>query len=122
MAKKIAMVFGVVFVLVGLLGFVANPIVGEMGIFETDLLHNLVHLAFGAILLAVAMKSPMQAPLWLLILGVVYLILALVGFFVAGEDEMLLGLVRANTADHWLHVVLGVVLVGAGLMGKKAMP
>ena len=110
MAKTLAMVFGVVFVLVGLLGFVPNPLVGVDGIFETDLLHNLVHLLFGVILVVVAMKSAAQSALWLTILGAVYLVLAALGFVMTGEDEMLLGLVHANVADHWLHVVLGVVL------------
>ena len=119
MAKTLAMVFGVVFVLVGLLGFVPNPLVGVDGIFETDLLHNLVHLLFGVILVVVAMKSAAQSALWLTILGAVYLVLAALGFVMTGEDEMLLGLVHANVADHWLHVVLGVVLVAAGVLGKK---
>jgi general stress protein CsbA len=121
MAKTLAYVFGVVFLLVGILGFVDNPLVGANGIFETDTLHNLVHLIFGIILLAIAMKAAAQSALWLKILGVVYLILAILGFVMGGDA--LLGLVHANTADHWLHLVLGIVLVGAGLSLKgKSMP
>ncbi|HEX5774515.1 MAG TPA: DUF4383 domain-containing protein [Candidatus Paceibacterota bacterium] len=125
MAKTLAMVFGAVFVLVGLLGFVSNPLVGAEGIFETDLLHNLVHVLFGGILLGVAMKSPASSSKWLLILGVVYLVLAALGFLTIGEGGQLLGLVAMNSADHWLHVVLGVVLVGAGVAtkgGGNSMP
>lgn len=118
MAKNLAMVFGIVFVLVGLLGFVPNPIVGMGAIFETDMLHNVVHLLFGAILIWVATKAPAKSAQWLTILGVVYLILAILGFLMVPEGGALLGLVHTNTADHWLHVVLGVVLVVVGLMGK----
>jgi hypothetical protein len=119
MAKTLATVFGIIFVLVGLLGFVPNPLVGMGGIFETDMLHNLVHLLFGIILLVVAMKAVDKATLWLKILGVIYLILAILGFLMVPDGGALLGLVHANGADHWLHIVLGVVLVLAGFMAKK---
>lgn len=115
MAKTLAVVFGVIFVLVGLLGFVPNPVVGMGALFETDMLHNLVHLIFGIILLVVAYQATAQAALWLKILGVVYLILALIGWFMGAP---LLGLVVANDADHWLHVVLGIVLIAAGFSAK----
>lgn len=118
MAKKIAVLFGVIFVLVGVLGFFPNPLVGMEGVFETDALHNIVHLLFGIILLVVAMKAPGKSALWLKILGAVYLLLALLGFFLISEGGKLLGLVQMNHADHWLHVVLGVVLLVAGFMGK----
>jgi hypothetical protein len=121
MAKKLAYVFGVIFVLVGLLGFVSNPLVGAGAMFETDLMHNLVHLLFGVILLVVAWKAAEKSALWLKILGVVYLVLAILGFLMVSEGGMLLGLVSTNAADHWLHIVLGIVLVGAGFYAKKGM-
>jgi hypothetical protein len=121
MAKTLAYVFGVVFVLVGLLGFIPNPLVGMGAMFETDMMHNLVHLLFGVILLVVAWKAAEKSALWLKILGVVYLVLAVLGFLMASEGGMLLGLVSTNAADHWLHIVLGIVLVGAGFYAKKGM-
>lgn len=125
MAKKLAIVFGVVFVLVGVLGFVSNPIVGATGIFVTDMLHNIVHLLVGVILLAVAFASAKSSGLWLKIFGVIYLLLAVLGFVMAPSGGMVLGMMT-NTADHWLHVVLGIVLLAAGFWGgkgsKMAMP
>ncbi|MEK7079688.1 MAG: DUF4383 domain-containing protein [Patescibacteria group bacterium] len=118
MAKKIALVFGVVFVLVGILGFVSNPLVGPAGLFETDMLHNIVHVLFGVVLLGAALRMPLQSALWLKIIGVVYLILAVLGFLTVPNGGPLLGLVMTNVADHWLHVVLGVVLVAAGFLAK----
>lgn len=119
MAKKLAILFGVVFVLVGILGFVSNPLVGPTGIFETDMMHNLVHILFGLILLVVAFAAAGKSALWLKILGVVYLVLAVLGFVTVSSGGELLGLVHTNGADHWLHVVLGVVLLVAGFAGKK---
>ncbi len=115
MAKKLAVVFGVVFVLVGALGFIPNPIVGAGGIFVTDTLHNLVHLLIGVVLLIVAVNAPSKSSLWMNIFGVVYLLLAVLGFLTIPAGGALLGLVTMNTADHFLHVFLGVVLLIAGI-------
>jgi hypothetical protein len=126
MAKTLAIVFGVVFVLVGILGFVPNPLVGAGAIFNTNHLHDLVHFVFGLILLAVAFMAPAMSGMWLKILGVVYLVLAVLGFVLVPNGGSLLGLVTMNMADHLLHVVLGIVLLVAGFVGAQktvaAMP
>ena len=119
MAKKLAIVFGVVFVLVALLGFMNSGIAGENGIFQTDTLHDLVHLLFGVILLVVAFTAPARSAAWLTILGIVYLVLAVLGLLLVGESGKLLGLVLMNDNDHWLHLVLGVVLILAGRAGNR---
>ena len=120
MAKKLAVLFGVVFVLVGVLGFIPNPLVGPAGLFETDGLHNIVHFIIGVVLLIVAVSAPMKSGLWLKIFGVIYLLLAILGFIMVPAGGALLGLVHANMADHWLHVILGVVLLLAGFAGGKS--
>lgn len=122
MAKKLALVFGVVFILIGLLGFVSNPLVGMGALFEADMMHNLAHIMLGLILLLVALKAAGKSALWLKIIGVVYLVLAILGFLMVPDGGTLLGLVETNTADHWLHLVLGVVLVGVGFLGKGGAP
>jgi len=120
MAKTLAIVFGAAFVLVGILGFIPNPLVGAEGaLFETDLMHNLVHLLFGVILLVVAFKNEAASALWLMILGIVYLILAVLGFLMIPEEGELLGLVHMNHADHWLHVGLAVLMIGGSFLAKK---
>ena len=60
-AKTLAVVFGIVFVIVGLLGFVGNPLVGSMGLFMTNHAHDLVHLLIGVILLIVAYTAPAKS-------------------------------------------------------------
>jgi hypothetical protein len=120
MAKKFAVIFGIVFVIVGILGFIPNPIVGAEGaIFRTDALHNIVHLLVGVVLL-IAAKSASASAMWLKIWGVVYLVLFVDGLIqVSADGDKLLGLVTANPADNWLHLVLGVVLLLVGFMGGK---
>lgn len=121
MAKKFAVIAGIIFVIVGILGFIPNPIVSsaENALFKTDVLHNIVHLLFGVILLA-ASRTWSSARKALIGSGVVYLLLAIVGFMQFGNSDegMLLGLVNANGADNWLHLVLGLGLLGAGVISK----
>ena len=122
MTKNITIVFGIVFILVGILGFIPNPIVGSTGIFETDLGHNLVHLAAGVILLFAGMQSEQLARLGLQVFGAVYLLVGLAGFAVVDSavgHGSLLNLVHLNSADNWLHIALGVVLIGIGFGVKK---
>jgi Domain of unknown function (DUF4383) len=48
------------------------------------------------------------------VFGVIYALVALIGLFTTGD--MLLGFIRVNHADDWLHVVLAVVILAAGFM------
>lgn len=126
MLKKVSMVFGVVFLLVGLLGFVPGVTTTSsdgmqllLGIFMVDALHNSVHIIFGLLGLWGAMNNK-YAKWYLVGSGVVYALLAVVGFF----DTSLFGIMKTNMADTWLHLVLAVALLGAGLglKGDEGMP
>jgi hypothetical protein len=112
-AKTAAIIIGAVFVLVGILGFIPNPIVSPTGLFAVNTAHNLIHLVSGAAILACA-YSTIGASIALKVFGVVYGLVALVGLFTSGD--MLLGFIRVNHADHWLHVVLAIVILAAGFM------
>lgn len=122
MTTTLAKVFGVVFVLVAILGFVQGDSI--LGIFDVNLAHNLVHLVIGLALLAVS-GTESGARAGLKVFGVIYLLVAVLGFYVgAGE---LLGVVLVNQADNWLHAVLGVILVvasmgGSGVASTPAQP
>jgi Domain of unknown function (DUF4383) len=70
-------------------------------------------LASGAVLLAGA-YSTLGASLALKVVGAVYALVAILGLIMGGP--MLLGLVAMNTADHWLHVILAVVILAAGFL------
>ena len=115
MAKTLAILFGVVFLLIGVLGFVPALAPNEMllGIFHVNAAHNVVHLLSGAVALWAGMTSIGAAKLYFKIFGVVYALVAVLGFMNPG-DTMLLGLISNNTADTWLHVGIAVVSLIVG--------
>ncbi|MDH3582374.1 MAG: DUF4383 domain-containing protein [Hyphomicrobiales bacterium] len=109
-AKLIATLFGVTFILVGLLGFVPNPIVAPDGLFAVNTMHNLVHILTGAGFLAGGHLG--YARQTIIGIGVAYVAVTIIGFLTTGN--MLLGLVHINEADRWLHAALAVAILAAG--------
>ena len=114
MVKTAAILFGVVFLLIGILGFVPSITKDEMllGIFHVNLLHNVVHLASGAIALLCGMASFGASRTYFRSFGIVYALVAVLGFYYG--DQPLLGLIANNSADTWLHVVIAVVSLYLG--------
>jgi len=128
-----AMVVGVVFLLVGIAGFIPGlttnydtlQFAGHhseallLGLFQVSILHNLVHLAFGVAGLALA-RTVRGAYLYLVVGGVVYLLLWLYGLLI-GHDSAA-NFVPLNNADNWLHLLLAVGMIGLGLaLGKRSL-
>jgi hypothetical protein len=109
MTKNIMYVLGAVLIIVGLLGFVNDPV---LGIFEVDVLHNLVHLASGILALVFAGMGESQAKTYAVVLGVVYALVTILGFL---SGTTVLGLMDVNGADNVLHLILAVVFLIIGL-------
>jgi hypothetical protein len=122
--RLVATIFGAVYLLVGALGFAATGgvdfIATEggllLGIFEVNPLHNIAHLLIGAALLVAGLSSVRAAKGVNTTIGAVYLLLGIVGFFLAGTAANILAL---NTADHFLHLASALVLLGVGLGAER---
>jgi hypothetical protein len=84
-----------------------------LGLFEVSVLHNLVHLAFGILGLAAA-RSLDWARNFLIWGGATYLGLAIYGMVIDRNSEA--NFVPLNLADNWLHLGLGLGMVGLGLL------
>ena len=126
-SQVVAGVVGAVFLAVGILGFVPGitsnfgdlTFAGHesdaklLGIFEVSVLHNVVHLLFGVLGLWAA-RSIATGRLFLLGGGAVYLVLTLYGTVIDQASDA--NFVPVNTADNWLHLVLGVGMVAAGIV------
>ncbi|MGH3711903.1 MAG: DUF4383 domain-containing protein [Micromonosporaceae bacterium] len=113
-------VLGAVFVLVGLLGFAVSgghPAAGQeggllLGIFEVNLLHNLVHLVVGAALIGGAIAGVRISRVVNAAVGAVYVVVGLVGLMIIGGA---MDLIALNGADNALHLVAGLALLAVGL-------
>ena len=119
-AQVYALVFGVVLVAAGILGFFyeASFATGDdtlrereavLGILDVNAWHNIVHIATGALgLAAVGYAARAYAGG----LGVVYLVVAIWGFII-GDGESILGFIPVNTEDNVLHALIGLAGLGA---------
>lgn len=106
--KNIYMVLGAVLVLVGILGFVMpSPL---LGIFEVNTLHNVIHLATGALTIFAAMQGIAAMRLWGRVFGLVYLLVGILGFVMPD----MFGLMHVNMADNVLHLGLAAVFLYFG--------
>lgn len=110
MIRTVTLAYGVVFLVVGVLGFVPGVTAGGeylLGIFGVNALHNAVHLLFGVLGVVAAFTGRSRS--YLRGVGVIYLLLGVLGFIpgLYAGDEMLLGLVHINLADNLLHLALG---------------
>jgi uncharacterized protein DUF4383 len=128
--QKAALAVAVVFLLVGVLGFIPGITTdyGSMtfaghhsdakllGVFEVSVLHNIVHLLFGLAGLAMA-RTVSGARLYLVGGGAIYLVLWLYGLIV-GQDSAA-NFVPLNPADDWLHLVLGLGMIALGLLTTR---
>lgn len=127
---KAAGLVGAVFLLVGILGFVPGittnfddlTFAGHhseaklLGIFQVSVLHNIVHLLFGVIGLAVAKKAA-AARSYLLFGGIVYLVLWIYGLVIDLQSDA--NFVPVNSADNWLHLVLGLGMVALAFLTDR---
>jgi hypothetical protein len=130
LVRTLAMVVGAVFLLVGILGFIPGitthyssmSFAGHMssakllGIFQVSILHNVVHLLFGLAGLAMG-RATRSAITYLIAGGVIYLVLWIYGLVTS--DASSANFVPVNTADDWLHLVLGVGMIGLGVLGRN---
>lgn len=129
MAKTIATVLGIAFILVGIIGFVSPGFLGT----HLSLAHNLVHIISGAVALYFGLAGSLSgARLFCLVFGAVYLLLGVVGFLLGapgtatvghmGPDSRLFvllpGQLELGTMDHVVHILLGIVFLIGGLLTK----
>ncbi len=120
MAKTVCKILGVVFLLVGICGFFAPHLLGA----HLTPAHNLVHIVTGAIALYFGFAGSVSgAKGFCLIFGVAYLALGILGLFVLGDPAMdrmwHVGPLELAKVDHLIHILLGLIFLGGGMLTKK---
>ena len=120
-AQLYALVFGVVLVAAGILGFFYSSDFGApgevdavLGILDVNGWHNVVHIATGGLGLLAVAGGYYYARQYALGLGAVYIVIAAWGFII-GSGDSILGFIPINTEDNVLHLLIGIAGIGAGL-------
>ncbi len=118
MAKTPTLIFSVILMLLGILGFTSNSLIGANALFVADSAQNLIHLILGAILLVVALWASDSLAFWLKVIGAVLFLLGLIGLItVPSVGGSLLGIAASNGASDWLHLILGATIYITGMYG-----
>jgi len=125
--QTLSLVFGLGFLALGILGFIPGltthyrvmSFAGSdsgaklFGLFQVSILSNILYLVFGAVGVLAA-RSFRGSRSYLVVGGIFYLALFALGLF-GGADW-----IPANNAGDWLHLGLGVAMVGSGyLFGQE---
>ena len=132
-ARLYCLLVGGVLVVAGIIGFFysASFATGDaitsdevLGILAVNGWHNLVHIAVGGLLLVAAGGAARAGAMFI---GILYLVLAALGFIATGgdgigfiaENNTLIDLVPVNDEDNILHLVLGLTGVLAAVATKE---
>lgn len=134
LAQRFAQVFGIIYLVVGILGFIP-PLVIKAGLpvpplglpifagflialFAVNWLHSLAHLLIGLAGLA-TYRTPAAASTYALVIGIVYALLFILGLF-GGPWGALDGLVPLNGLDNVLHLLTAVIALAAYYLSREA--
>jgi len=120
MIQKIAWVFGVAFIAAGVAGFIPalTPDGKLLGLLQVNTVENIIHLLGGALGVFAAMSSEMIARRYFQIFGVVYMLVAIVGFV---QGDTVLGLFPTDMILNTFHLVVSAAMLYVGFIMKSAM-
>ena len=124
--QKAAMVFGIIFLIVGVAGFIPG-ITSDydrltvfddqgaklLGIFGVNIIENIAHILFGLAGLALA-RTWSGAKNYFIWGGLIYVALWLYGLVI--EEDSAANFMGLNNEAHWLHLVLGIAMIAAGYL------
>ncbi len=113
LVKPLSWLLGIVLLLVGIVGFFMNPVV----LFAVNPLHNIVHLASGATAVIAASMGYRASRMYLIVFGIVYGLVTIVGFL---GVQPIINLLNINPADNVLHLLIAATCLIVGFGSKNA--
>ena len=120
MIDTLALVFGIIYLGVGVTGFALAPNGGLLlGIFEVSTFHHVFHIGIGA--LGIVAGGKKIGRVYCRLIGGVLLFLGAIGFLVPMLVGALFAFPTANLlTDNMLHLVTGTILGYFGLIAPPA--
>ena len=119
-----ALVFGAVYVLVGIAGFlVADDFTGgqagdKLIVFPVNHMHNIVHLLIGGALLFGSTRADLARTVNLIV-GIAYALVAILGFLGVVTPDLIND---RGVADDFLHLATAILAIYFGTAGSGAAP
>src|ERR1700722_2187369 len=115
MLKIFAILFGLVMIVAGILGFLPDfaPNNKLFTLFLINPMHNIVHLLTGIVALVCGISSGLASKIFFIIFGLIYAAVAILGFMMG--QGLLFDSIAINHADNWLHAVIATVSLYLGL-------
>lgn len=131
--QKSSLLVGAALFVLGLLGFIPGATANYgslafaghgseamlLGVFQVSVLHNLIHLLSGVAGVLMSQR-PLPARNFLIGAGVSYLVLWTLGQFLAQDSPV--NILPVNSADNWLHLFLGMAMIGFGVAFSRDAP
>ncbi|MGH8904666.1 MAG: DUF4383 domain-containing protein [Egibacteraceae bacterium] len=123
-AQSFALIFGAIYVVLGIIGFFVTgfrPLLGETGStllgIELNVFHNLVHVGVGLIAVGAGLYlSPVETQGVNFAIGGFYVLAAVIGYL--GALDFLLSADQGYDGDHILHLISGLLFVIFAIVGK----
>ena len=112
LVKPLTKLLALAFIVLGIAGFFTGD---TLWIFEVDPIHNTVHIVSGLLGL-MAMKTYTYSRLYLIMIGLIYGVVTVLGFAMNGD---ILGIFHANQADNLLHLVIASLSLTIGFGSKQ---
>lgn len=118
MLRMIAILFGIAFIFAGIAGFMPSFTPNDLlfGYFMVNTMHNVIHLVSGVIAIMAA-TSVYYTRLFFKVFGIVYGLVAIVGFIRSD-----LFIMHVNTADNFLHLGIAIVALYLGFVASFSRP
>jgi hypothetical protein len=126
--RMLGVIFGAVYLLIGIIGFFITSGTGFVstqgplliGLFEVNPLHNVAHLVIGAALLIAGLSGIRPAKGVNTTIGAVYLLLGILGLFISAGNNPI-NILAINSADNVLHFASAVVLLAVGIGADRSI-
>lgn len=113
LVKPLTGILGLVLLVVGIAGFVVP---GMLPVFELGATHNIIHIVSGLIGLFAFNSSQSASRTFLIVFGLVYGLVTVLGFAMGGS---ILGLFHVNSADNYLHLAIAAACLVVGFGSGK---
>lgn len=115
MLRGFALVFAIVFITIGIAGFVPSLTHGGLlfNLFEVGLAHNIFYILIGLIALS-ASASAVYAKRYFKFFGIIFGFIAILGFALNGNLRFL----QINLADSFFYLIVAIIAIYLGYTSK----